>query len=103
MAKFGLSGKMMAQPGKRDELATLLLEATAAMKDVKDCQVYIVSVLPEEPDAIWITEVWSSAEAHQASLALDTTRAMIQRAKPLIAGFEQQIRHVPLGGIGVTP
>ncbi|NBD24387.1 antibiotic biosynthesis monooxygenase [Paenibacillus sp. T1] len=102
MSNFGLSGKMIAQPGKRDELAAILMEAASGMDAVADCQIYIVGVLPEEPDAIWITEVWDNAEAHQASLALEVTQAMIRRAKPLIAGFEQQVKHVPLGGKGMT-
>ncbi|MFC4812136.1 putative quinol monooxygenase [Paenibacillus sp. GCM10023250] len=101
MSKFGLSGKMIAQPGKRDELAAILTEAAASMHAVPDCQIYVVSLLPDEPDAIWITEVWDNAEAHRASLALEATQAMIARAKPLIAGFDQQVKHVPLGGKGM--
>jgi hypothetical protein len=50
---------------------------------------------------IWVTEVWSSAEAHQASLTLDGVKETIKRGRPLIAGGER-IEIVSIGGKGLT-
>ncbi len=57
---YGLLGKMRAQPGKRAELIAILLEGTDAMPG---CKAYIVAKDVKEPDAIWITEVWTAPRA----------------------------------------
>lgn len=66
--KFGMYAKFTAKPGERDQLADILLEAAAGAGDVPDCELYVVNVSETEPDTVWVTEVWSSAEAPAASL-----------------------------------
>jgi quinol monooxygenase YgiN len=100
MSKFGLYGKIVTQPGQRDALVTILLEAAAGMPDVPGCDLYIINLSPTEPDAIWVTEVWQSREAHAASLTRADVQALIARGRPLIAGGER-IEVVPLGGKGL--
>ena len=94
----GLIGKMMAVPGQRDALITILLEGTAAMPG---CLSYIVAKDVTDADAIWITEVWDSAESHAASLKLPAVRQAITRALPLIAGFDSAVTTMPVGGFGL--
>ncbi|WP_136603936.1 putative quinol monooxygenase [Paenibacillus dokdonensis] len=100
MNKYGAYVKFTAKPGARETLANILLEAAAAAQTVEECEVYIINLSETEPDAIWVTEVWSSAEAHQASLTQPETKDSITRAMPLIAGVES-IPVVPLGGKGL--
>src|SRR2546423_13120253 len=100
MSRFGLYGKIIVQAGQRDALVALLLEAAALLWDDPDCELYVVNVSPTEPDVMWVTEVWSSQEAHAASLARDDVRALIQRGMPLIAGGERT-EVVPVGGKGL--
>ena len=100
MSKFGLYGKIVTQPGQRDALVAILLEAAAGMPDVPGCDLYIINVSPTEPDAIWVTEVWQSREDHAASLTRADVQALIARGRPLIAGGER-IEVVPLGGKGL--
>jgi quinol monooxygenase YgiN len=59
-----------------------------------------VNISDTEPDTIWVTEVWSNSEAHEASLAQEETKESIQRAMPLIAGVEA-IKLRPVGGKGL--
>jgi quinol monooxygenase YgiN len=94
----GLIGKMKAVPGQRDALTAILLEGTAAMPG---CISYVVAHDPKDPDSIWVTEVWDSAESHQASLSLPEVRAAIAKGRPLIADFEQYVQTVPVGGLGL--
>ena len=96
---YGLIGKMTATPGNRDELAAALLEG---LNDMPGCLSYIVAENPENVDALWITEVWDSAESHQASLALPQVQAAIARARPVIAGFSDRQETRPIGGVGIT-
>jgi quinol monooxygenase YgiN len=100
MSKYGAYVKFTAKPGERETLADILLEAAEALQSVKECEVYIINLSAQEPDAIWVTEVWSSAEAHKASLDLPDTKAAIARAMPLIEGVES-IPVTPLGGKGL--
>ena len=99
---FGLHGRLLAQPGKGDELAAILLEAAEALETGDDCLLYVVSRQPDNPEAVWVTEAWTSREAHRASLEDEETRAMIQRAMPLIAELpERSVELRPVGGKGL--
>ncbi|MBT2762362.1 antibiotic biosynthesis monooxygenase [Paenibacillus sp. ISL-20] len=99
MEKFAMYGKLIAHPGKRDELAEILLEAAAMLSDNKDCELYIVNVSDSDPNAVWVTELWSSQDAHAASLQGADTSGLLQRGRPLIAGAEP-LKLKPLGGKG---
>jgi quinol monooxygenase YgiN len=94
---YGLIGKIVTAPGKRAELATIL----TGMDAMEGCSSYIVAADGAEPDALWVTEVWESREAHAASLELPAVRAAIAEGRHLIVGFESQIETEPLGGIGL--
>jgi quinol monooxygenase YgiN len=96
---FGLIGKMTTQPGKRDELAAILLEGVSGMPG---CLSYVVAQDPEDADALWITEVWVDEEHHRASLSLPSVQAAIAKGRPLITGFPVHQKTVPLGGHGLS-
>jgi quinol monooxygenase YgiN len=101
MSKFAMYGKIMAQPGKRDELVGVLLEAAQMLGDMTECELYIVNTVPDEPDAIWVTELWENEKAHAASLEREDVRALIGRGMPLIAGMSEQMTLTPVGGKGI--
>jgi quinol monooxygenase YgiN len=95
---YGLVGKMIAQPGKRDELIAALLEGS---QNMPGCLSYIVAKDVADENGIWVTEVWDSAASHQASLSLPSVRDAIARARPLIAGFGERFETEPVGGVGL--
>lgn len=96
--KYGLVGKMIAAPGRRDELIGCLLDGTGAMPG---CLLYVVATSPTEPDAVWITEAWVSKQHHADSLKLPAVQAAIARARPIIAGFGERFEMTPVGGVGL--
>ena len=98
---FAMYDKVVAKPGQRDAMVEILLEASRLLTPLESCHLYIVNVVPAEPDAIWVTELWSSEADHDASLQMPSVLAVIARAKPLVAGFEG-IRLVPVGGKGLA-
>ena len=102
MSRFGLCGIMKAQPGQRDALLDILLEAADLVADLPSCEVWIVNTMPDDPDAVWVTEVWRSEADHAASLTGDEVKAVIARARPLIAGFGEQFTLEPVAGKGLT-
>lgn len=98
---YGLIGKLVSAPGRRDDLITLLLDGSANMPG---CLSYIVAADATDPNGIWITEAWDSQASHQASLSLPQVRDAIAKGKPLMAGFGERFVTTPLGGHGlVTP
>lgn len=96
---YGLIGKIKAQPGQRDALAAILLDATDAMPG---CLSYVIAIDSKDPDALWITEVWDNQASHKASLALPSVKEAISKGRPLIAGFGERFETTPLGGHGLA-
>ena len=94
---YGLVGKIVAVPGERGHLASIL----TGMGSMPGCLSYIVANDTADPNALWVTEVWESAEAHAASLELPAVREAIAQGRDLIAGFESRVETEPLGGIGL--
>jgi len=97
---YGLIGKMLAVPGQRDALISILLDGVAGMPG---CRSYVVAKDPVDANAIWITEVWDAEQSHRASLTLPSVRQAIARGKPLIAGFGDTTVTEPVGGHGLVP
>ncbi len=97
--KYGLFGKLVAAPGKRDELLGYLSEGTEAMPG---CLLYVLSTSEAEPDAIFIYEAWETKQHHADSLKLPAVQASIAKARPIIAGFgPERFEMTPVGGVGV--
>lgn len=96
---YGLMGKMTAVPGQRDTLINILLDSIHGMPG---CLSYVVARDPADENAIWITEVWDSADSHQASLSLPQVQQAIAQARPLIAGFSDRTVTEPVGGYGLV-
>jgi quinol monooxygenase YgiN len=95
---FGLIVQIQSAPGQRALLAEKLLAGSA---DLPGCVNYGIALDKQDADAIWVTEVWESAELHAASLELPQVRAVIAEAGPLIAGFGQRVEVEPIAGTGV--
>ena len=96
---YGLISKLRAVPGKRDELASILLAGTGAMPG---CLGYVIAMDATDADALWITEVWDSQDNHHASLALPAVQQAMAKGKPIIAGFGERFETVPIGGVGIA-
>ena len=95
---YGLMGRIIAHPGKRAELAQILVPGESGMPG---CLSYIVAEDPASADALWVTEVWVDQAAHRASLQLPEVQAAIAKGRPLIAGFDSHVETNVLGGIGL--
>lgn len=102
MTYYGLHGSLTASEGNGALLAQHLLEAAALVQDAPGCRLYYIGMEPGQPDTVWISEVWDSKEAHDASLQDERVRALIRRAMPLLAGPPAPGRQLDiLGGAGL--
>ena len=98
---YGYIGSMRVRNGHRDTVVDILLSGADGLRTA-GCQIYAVCVDDADPDVIWVTEIWDSAEQHDASLQLPETRAAIGKAMPMLTGdFSRQVLTV-VGGLGVA-
>jgi quinol monooxygenase YgiN len=98
---YGYIGSMRTRPGRRDDVIKILLSGADGLR-AAGCQVYAVGTDDEDPELIWVTEVWDSAERHHASLQLPETKAAIGQAMPMLTGEFSRQEFTVAGGLGVT-
>jgi len=82
---FANAGTLQTVPGKRDELVALLVRRNDSLT-AAGCLAYEVGVNDDEPNTVFVVELWESAAAHQASLTLPAVQASISAARPLLTG-----------------
>jgi quinol monooxygenase YgiN len=82
---FANVGSLGVKPGRAEELVALLTRPSAELSAI-GCLLYEVGLSADVPDTVFVMELWTSAEAHRASLELDSVRAAIAEAMPLLSG-----------------
>jgi quinol monooxygenase YgiN len=98
---FVNAGTLGTVPGKRDELVARLTARNDALRAL-GCHAYEVGTNDHEPDTVFVIEIWSSADAHRASLQQPEVVAAIAAARPLLdgrfGGFRFDIVGSPIHG-----
>ena len=82
---FSVYGRMTALPGRCDELIALLHEGFRAGGDDSGLLTYSINTAPEEPDTIWLTQLWTDREAHDATTRSEAVANVTQRFRALLA------------------
>ena len=98
---YAFFGKFSVQPDRRDGLVNYLLQAAKLLERNPGCIHHIVST-SDEPGAVWVSEVWTSVAAHDASLEPEDIQVLIQEARPLITRMSDQTQLTVHGGKGLT-
>ncbi|SEO21724.1 putative quinol monooxygenase [Actinacidiphila rubida] len=100
---FSVYGRMTALPGRRDELITVLREGFLAGGDDSGLLTYSINTAFDDPDTIWLTQLWIDKDAHDATTRSEPVAAVSRRLPPLLArqpeGFYGRAVHVH----GLTP
>ena len=91
----GFHATMTARPGKGDDLVALLLRAPSLSND--DCVVFLVGRSASHPDLVFVTEGWTTEEAHGRFFARDVAKTYTAEFGPLVAD-SAYADEVPLGG-----
>lgn len=97
---YGYIGSMKAKPGRRDEVVGILLGGVEGLRRA-GCALYVVGVSDTDDVTIWVSEVWQSKEAHDASLRLPETKTAIGKAVPMLTGEFTSQEVAVAGGLGV--
>jgi len=99
MSRVARYGKATAKPGKGGELAEILLAAAAEMEGDPGCELYLINRQADQPDVIWVTELWRSQADLDASLERIRGSSGVAAAMALVEDW-QMIELDLLGGKG---
>lgn len=102
MNKYLLNGKLTARQGQRDELASILIEASKLVATAQGCSLYVIGLDKSDNDSVFITEIWDTKEDHDNSLKVAGVRELIMKAMPLLDGQPTKGQEIDIiGGTGI--
>lgn len=99
--KYGVNGKLVAKEGEGKRLLAYLLKAAEELEMVDNCICYSVGTNEEEPEAVYVYEVWEDAKAHKDSLNLPAVQKLIAQARPIIVDMVSYPKLDIHGGKGI--
>ena len=99
--RIGRYVRMVARPGQGSVLAGKLLTVAEELRDAPGCEMYVINFSADEPDAVWVTEVWSDRAAADRALSQDLGSVGIDEVMALLAGPPELVELTPLGGPGL--
>jgi quinol monooxygenase YgiN len=105
MASVGRYVKFTARAGEGEALAQVLLRIAGSLRSTPGCELYVINQAAAEPDVVWVTELWASQEAVDASLQelqTEAGRARLAEVQALVQRAPERIDLVPLGGVGYS-
>ncbi|WP_214400988.1 putative quinol monooxygenase [Pseudonocardia lacus] len=100
--RVGRYVRMVAQPGQGRALAATLLRVAEGLRAAPGCEMYVINLSPDEPDTVWVTEIWSDAEASDQALSGGMGEVGIGEVLELLAGPPELVDLTPLGGPGLN-
>jgi quinol monooxygenase YgiN len=92
---------MVAHPGEGATLAGTLLRVAEGLRDSPGCELYVVNLAADEPDTVWVTEIWADEAASDRALSGDLGEVGIGQVVALLAGPPELVELTPLGGPGL--
>ena len=82
---YANDGTLKAIAGKRDEVVAILLRPKPEMASI-GCLAYDVGINDDSPCTVYVSELWTSKQAHADSLQLESVRVAIAEAMPMLTG-----------------
>jgi len=101
MAKVAEIAKIVAAPGKRDELLAVLREMVAQAETESGTEVYVFHADAGDDVTVWSYELYVDQAARDAHGASPAMVAIGPKVGPLLGGAPELIRLVPSSGKGV--
>jgi quinol monooxygenase YgiN len=86
MSKVALFATITAAPGKRDELLEKFKMMLDAVEREDGCEVYLAHTSDDEPDKIFMYELYSSVEAFDSHMSGEAMAAFVTEAGALFGG-----------------
>jgi quinol monooxygenase YgiN len=101
--RIGRYVRMEARPGEGAALADALLRIADNMRKAPGCEMYVVNMSADEPDIVWVTELWSDIMSSDLALGGRLGQDGIEDVVAHLAAPPDLIPLRPLGGVGYPP
>jgi quinol monooxygenase YgiN len=101
VSRFAQHTRLLAAPGKRDELVAKFLESAEAQRGNPDCELMLVSAAPDSADVVYLTEVWSSEAQWEQVRSSPAVQAWAASMPALVGGPPETTALEVMGGKGV--
>jgi quinol monooxygenase YgiN len=102
MPRFAQHTRLVAAPGKRDELVAKFLESAEIQRDNPECSLMLVSTAPDTADVVYLTEIWSSENAWEQARSSPAIQAWAASMPALVGGPPDTIMLNIVGGKGLA-
>jgi quinol monooxygenase YgiN len=102
MSRFAQHTRLVATPGKRDELVAKFLEAAEIQRDNPDCELMLVSTAPDSAGVVYLTEVWSSENAWERARQSPPIQAWAASMPALVGSPPDSVPLDVAGGKGIS-
>src|SRR3954468_17591962 len=102
MSRVGRYVKFTARAGEGEALAQLLLRVAESQRSAPGCDLYVINQEADDPNVVWVTELWASQEAVDAAsreLRTEAGRAQLAEVLAVLQGSPERTDLVPLGGV----
>jgi quinol monooxygenase YgiN len=96
---YAQHGKMTIKPGKRDEVIQRLNESVELLERIPGCVYYLISTT-DEPDVVWISELWLSKEAKDGLATSPESAKAMKDLMPLIVSMTDRTVMTVVGSFG---
>jgi quinol monooxygenase YgiN len=96
--EFALLNRLTAKPGQRDRVIKILVESGRLFDNNSACRLYLVAESADDPNLIWVADLWTSEEEQAEALRVPEMRPFVEECMPLLEGMPEQIRVLPVGG-----
>ena len=97
-SRFAQHTRLIAAPGKREELIAKFLESVEIQRENADCEVMLVSTAPGSADIVYLTEVWSSKDAWDSARRSAPIQAWAASMPALVGGLPETTPLEVVGG-----
>jgi quinol monooxygenase YgiN len=101
VSRFAQHTRLLAVPGKRDELVAKFLESAEAQRGNQDCELMLVSAAPDAADVVYLTEIWSSEAAWEQVRRSPAVQTWAASMPALVGAPPESTRLEVMGGKGV--
>ena len=96
--EFAVLNRLTAKPGRRDRVVEILVESGKLFDDNPACRLYLVAESADDPNLIWVADLWTSEQEHAHALEVPAMRPFVEECMPLLEAMLEQIRVRPVGG-----
>ena len=95
-----LLNRLTAKPGQSQRVVEILLQSGKLFDDNPACLLYLVCESTDDPNLLWVIDLWTNQQAHAEALKAPEMRPFVEQAMPLLEDMPEQIEVKPVGGKG---